>query len=585
MSGSIESPEDPRPAAGWPQGAGLAELASQSAQPDADAAALATLWRTRDRWINRSVERVSFRETARMHRALSLDVEIPWDHFDAAHGHKRQSIPVPLLVSDRTSDLVAIEVRDSSGRLLPVRSPAETLLAAAGALRLIVNSSDRVLQPLGEESEASADQDPAAAELSRADWPNEANELVQALSRRQLLLVDFPRSDARRDVLRIDWDETIAPAGRRLWISPKSGLAIKAAAVASPSRHISIDAPPGFEINELRFHPPDDAVDVPIADETQHLEAAAIDGGELLLALRPTRRAAVQLFGPAVAIVGLSIALLATSTLSSSQSAVSALLLLAPAALAIYAGRPASVGSWLGWDIESFLIATTSFVAAVALALEVGQVALDILLSLAAIAGAVASVAALRLASGGGSPKGSPINSGRIFVSHSAQPSTAPSPTDEEVRDAVDALIQSAVATEEPNSALEVHALQERAAELATERSYVEISRPVAPELTGALVEDVLRLTEIDPEDLAAYLEISAALPIDQSREDELSEDDLRKLAGVRAAALVLFGGLDPAGVRSWLTSGETPPLKMIADGDVEDLQLRLDAYTSSPAE
>jgi hypothetical protein len=586
MSDSIVGPGGLESDNAWLQTIEQSELTTRGPQRDADAVVLAMLWRTREKWINRSIEQISFSETSRMHRTLTLDVEIPWDHLDSRFEDKWQSAPVPVLLSARAADLLAISVKDSSGRLLPIRSLSEAVLVGAGALKLMVHSSNPKPHVSDQESKTPSDRDETTVETKfHAGWPDEAEALAQALSQRQLILVDFPRSEAPRDLLRIEWEETISPAGRQLWIPPKSGVAIKAAAVASSSRHISVDAPLGLEISGLEFRPPSNAVDVAIPDAQQYPETTAIDGGELLLALRPTRRAALQLFGPPLAVVGLSVALLATSTLSSAQAAAAALLLLVPAALTNYPGRSSSIGSWIGWDIEGILIGVTSFVAASALALEVNQVALDIFLSLAALAGAAASVAAASLVSRARLTRGSRVGGDRIFESYSAQPSRAPAPTDAEVEAAVDELIQSTLSTEESGHSRDIETLQERASEMATEQSYVEVSRPDLPDLTGQLVDDVLCLTRIDPEELATYLDMSAGPLVKRSADNELSDIDHQKLAGVRAAALVLYGGLDSTGVRAWLTLGAEPPLKKIARGDIQDLQRRLDDYVSSPAE
>jgi hypothetical protein len=547
-----------------------------------DALAIGQLWLTHRQWAYRSVEQISFRETAWMQRILTLSVRIPWDQLDWECQEERRSAPIPILVGNRTAGLVALEAQSSTGQILPVRSLPETLLFGTRALQVIL--SGRFDQKLEEGEMALPPQDAKAKASSHTDWPDQAKALVQALHRRQLLIVDLPRTEASNEVIRIRWEETVTAEHRRLWIPPKAGITIDAGAVASPSRHISIDAPAGMEIDTMKLSSPSWLdVDARSTNAQQHLEAVTGNEEQLLLTLKPTRRAALQILSPALAVTGLCFALLASSALSTTQSAVAALLLLAPALAVGYRGRSGSIGAWIDWDIGSMLLGASSFVAAVALTLGAGELARDLLLALAGAMGALVAFAAAKSAWGlqvRWRPTGP---SERMYLHYSARPPSARSPSDEEIEDAVDKLIESALT--ETTETRDAQILREKAAEMAREQSYVAVEAPTPPSLTGELIEDVIRLTQFDPPELGAYLDIPTNPLIERAPDSELSQEDQQKLANVRAAALVLCGSLSAAGIRKWLTFGEESPLSKISRGEVDDLRQRLDAYTSSPAE
>lgn len=541
---------------------------------------LALLWLTRDRWAHRVVERISFVDNERMRRLLSIDLELPWSLLDAECGSEVSSAVVPILAIN-AAEMQALEAKNGEGRSLPLRTATETAMITMAAVK-------RLLEPDATESREAlrqrAAQTPAATTLGdEVEWNEEsgAESLAEAVSREQLLLVDVPRADASRELVRIGWEETIHRDRPGIWLPGRIGVRVRAAAVPAARRHVEVNAPAGFEIGSLDYSPnlPEDKTSGSNA-HAHVFTAGSSARDELLVSLKPKRRIALALLAPALSVFGLAIALISASALSGSQTVAGAILLAVPSLWAAYMVRTDTAGSWVGWDINGLVVGLTSFLAAGALVLEVGQLALDLTLAIAAVAGAITAIAAA--ASTTLDLKLDHERTRQVaLVSYFASSFPSSRPTDEEVNTAVERLIESAYDTKSH----EHNKLWEQAGNLAEERSFVEIPRPQPPQLSGVLAEDVLKLTEMRPEVLATQLSIPPRVLKDRLPDNVLGANERQKLAAVRAAALTLYGGLDRRGVTQWLSSGDDPPLNRIAHGEIEGVQRQLDRYLSSPAE
>lgn len=545
----------------WGSFAARARGADLRTRLKSDAAALSLLWTTHAKWNRRSIERVELVED-RVLRSLSVDVELPWRFFESEAVERRSSVPMPLLVSDRAAELIGMEVRDGADRRLPLRSLEETTVLGIAALALLIDATDS--RPAHEfldlwlPSILDADQTPGSISLAeKSDLGDDALRLLSALKQRELLLVDVPRGAAARELFTATWEEPLVQRRRSLRIAPALAATVQVGASLSPNRHVAIDVPRGLE-----------------------LEGSVSSSRTIRMTLRPTRRAALQLLTPMLAIVGLSIALLVTSSVSGARSALAALLLLGPGLFAAQQIRSGPLASWSGWGVDGIVIAVSVFFAAAAVALEASGTAIDVFVSLAGLAAATTGFAAAVLVA----PReersgGETFRHAHLDAFYEPMPPVAGESTDRDVTQAVEDLIASL-----SNDPVDAIAEPDLAVSLTAGESYVETARPSEPELTGDLIHDVLTLAHIEPDVLAEQLGIPAGSIADRVDDEELSIDDRRKLAAARAAALTLYGGLDAQEVGRWLTDGEVPPLEEIARGEVDRLRERLDRYLTSPA-
>ncbi len=551
--------------------------ASEWEQLHSDAIGLACLWATRNRWAHRVVEQVSFIDNERMRRRLSIDVELPWAFLDSEVGFEIPGAVIPLLAGTG-AELLTLDAQNGEGQSLPIRTAGETTVVAIAAMKRLLEQEKF---EAGRAQRRHTEEAPVSTATGKDEWNEErsAEALAEAVSRRQLILIDLPRTSAKREHIRVHWEETLRLERSRLWLPGRIGARVRAAAVPAAGRHIEVNAPPGLEVGSFGFSSA--APESKGSASTAHaFTTSSHRDSEFMVSLRPKRRTALAFLAPALSVSVFAIALIGASDLSSSQSVAGGLLLAIPSLWAAYMVRTDAAGSWVGWDLNGIFVGLTSFLAAMALVLEASQLALDLTLVIAAIVGVITALAAA--ASATFELKVDFTESREpVLASYLAGSLPSTQPTDEEVQHAVEQLIESARNPEDE----EHSSISEQAAELAEEQSFVEVPRPMPPQLAGALAEDVLLLTHLKPETLAAQLAISPRALSDRLPDTQLSAEERQKLAAVRAAALVLYGGLGRQGVTEWLSSGDNSPLHRIAQGEVKELQQQLDRYSSSPAE
>jgi hypothetical protein len=125
--------------------------------------------------------------------------------------------------------------------------------------------------------------------------------------------------------------------------------------------------------------------------------------------------------------------------------------------------------------------------------------------------------------------------------------------------------------------------LQSRAAALARSVPAVQTARPVVPELTGELLEDVRIVTGLTLDQIGRAIGVSGRA-VAGWRAGTVPHHREPFLQALRSIGLSLVGGLGSSGVQRWFLAGTPPRLDRLAAGDVDSVAAEARAYETSPA-
>jgi hypothetical protein len=237
-------------------------------------------------WLHRRRESLSILDDTMLHRQVSIDFTLPddfgerdWPSVGRGHSDDAPIFAAPLLLLQKLpADLMNFDLRDESGRSLPLMSrednaaiSAQTLAHMARQLAPILTGSD--LPPtLDREMNriARASAGAAAVHLRRFaeplpedGYPNLRQALldddqlgwwIRALAHSSIVMAFFPPTEDRRRVIKLSYNEPVAPVSRLRMLAVQFGVApwdlwVENAFIGSANYHLEAQAPPGLRVH------------------------------------------------------------------------------------------------------------------------------------------------------------------------------------------------------------------------------------------------------------------------------------------------------------------------------------------------